>query len=75
MSQFKKNRIFINTVGQFYKQIDGIEEGEEIVIPDAQEAKKFWADLWGQEVEHNKDATCIRKIMKKKARKKIIRKL
>ena len=64
MSQFQRNRIFTNTVGQFYKQIDGSEEGEEFVMPDAQEAKTFWADLWGQEVEHNKDVTYIREIKK-----------
>ena len=64
MSQFQKNRIFINIVGQFYKQIDGREEGEEIVIPDAQEAQTFWTDLWAQEVEHNKGATCIKEIKK-----------
>ena len=35
--------------------MDGCEEGEEIVIPNAQEAKTFWTDIWGQEVEHNND--------------------
>ena len=64
MSQFQQNRFFRNNEGRFYKQIDGNEEGEEIVIPDAQEAKTFWTDIWGQEVEHNKDATWSREIKK-----------
>ena len=54
---FQQNRLFRNNQGYFYKQIDGSKEGEEIVIPDAQEGKTFWTDIWGQEVEHNKNAT------------------
>ena len=42
--------------GRFYKQIDESQEGEEIEIPDAQEAKTFWTDIWGQQVELNKNA-------------------
>ena len=65
MSQFQQNRFFRNNEGRFYyKQIDGSEEREEIVIPDAQEAKTFWTDIWGKEVEHNKDATWLRVIKK-----------
>ena len=45
MSQFQRNRFFRNNVGRFYKQIDGSEEGEEIAMPNAQEAKTFWADI------------------------------
>ena len=54
VSQIQQNRFFRNNEGRSYKQIDGNKEGEEIVIPDSQEAKTFWTDIWGQEVEHNK---------------------
>ena len=54
VSQFQQNRFFRNNEDRFYKQIDGSGEGEEIVIPDAQEAKPFWTNIWGQEVEHSK---------------------
>ena len=64
VSQFQQNRFFGNNEGRFYKQIDGSEEGEEIVMPDSQEAKIFWTDIWGQEVENNKDATLLREIKK-----------
>ena len=64
MSQFEQNRFFRNNVGQFHKQIDGSEEGEEIAMPNAQEAKTFWADIQGQEVENNKDAQWLREIKK-----------
>ena len=64
VSQFQQNRFFRNNEGRFYKQIDGSEEEEEIVILDAQEAKTFWTDIWCQEVEHNKDATWLREIKK-----------
>ena len=64
VSQFQENRFFRNNEGRFYKQIDGSEEDEEIVVLHAQEAKTFWTDIWGQEVEHNKDATWLREIKK-----------
>ena len=68
VSQFQQDRFFRNSEGRFYKQIDESEERGEIVIPDAQEAKTFWADLWGQEVEH-KGATWLREIKKDISRK------
>ena len=64
MSQFQQNRFFGNNEGQFYQQIDGSEEGEEIVISDAQETKTFWTYILGQELEHDKDGTWLRKIKK-----------
>ena len=35
-----------------------------MVVPNAQEAKTFWTDIWGQEVEHKEDATWLREIKK-----------
>ena len=35
-----------------------------MVVPNAQEAKTFWTDIWGQEVEHNNDVTWLRKFKK-----------
>ena len=64
VSQFQQNRFFRNNEGLFYKQIDGSEEGEEIAIPDSQEAKTFWTNIWGQEAERNNDTTQLRKIKK-----------
>ena len=57
VSQFQENRLVRNNEGRFSKQIYGSEKGEEILIPDAQEAKTFWTDIWDQEVEHDKNAT------------------
>ena len=64
VSQFQQNRFFTYNESQFYKQIDGNEKGEEIIIPDAQEAKTFLTGIWGHEVEHNKDAKWLREIKK-----------
>ena len=61
--------IFKNNESRFYKKIDGSEDGEEIVIPDAQEQKTFWTNIWGHEVEHNKGATWLREIKKNMNRK------
>ena len=64
VSQIQQNRLFRNNEGRFYTQMDGCEEGEEIAIPDAQEAKTFWTDIWSQEVEHNNDEIWLREIKK-----------
>ena len=64
MSQFQQKGFFRNNEGRFYKQIDESEEGEEIIIPDAQEAKTFWTDIWGQEMEHDNDVTWLRESKK-----------
>ena len=48
LSQFQQNRFFRNNEGWFYKQIDGSEEGEEMIIPDVQETKRFWTVILGQ---------------------------
>ena len=53
VSQFQQNRFFINNKSWFNNEVYGSEEGEEIVILDAQEVKTFWTDTWGQEVELN----------------------
>ena len=57
VTRFQQNRFSRTYEGQFYKQIDESEQAEEIAIPHAQEAKTVWTDIWGQEVEHTKDAT------------------
>ena len=64
MSQFQQNRFSGNNEGRFYKKIDGSEQGEDTLTHDAQEAKTFWIDIWGQQVEHNKDTTWLREIKK-----------
>ena len=48
VSQFSRNRFFRNNEGRFYKQIDWSEEAKGIVIPDAQEAKACWTDIWAK---------------------------
>ena len=47
VTQFQQNSFFRDNEDQFRSQIDGREEGEEIVIPDAQEAKTFWTEIFG----------------------------
>ena len=41
MRQFQHNRFFGNNEGRFYRQMNESETGEEIAIPDAQEAETF----------------------------------
>ena len=36
--------------------------GNENVIPDADEIKKFWSDIWSVHKEHNRNAECLNNI-------------
>ena len=46
------------------KQLDGSEEGQQIVKPDAKEAKTIWTDISGKEVKYYKDASWLKEIKK-----------
>ena len=64
MSQFQQNMSFRDNEGEFYKEIDRSEEGEEIVIPDAQEAKTFWTDIGVNKWNLIRMELCQKKIRK-----------
>ena len=55
---------FRDNEGEFYKEIDRSEEGEEIVIPDAQEAKTFWTDIGVNKWNLIRMELCQKKIRK-----------
>ena len=54
--RFRQNRIFQNNKRQFYGELN--QEGErcDVVLPDAEESKKFWGDMWSESVDHIRDA-------------------
>ena len=58
IKQYRQNRMFQDNQRRFYDEIDkgGTTSN---VIPDAEESKKFWGEIWGKGVLHNKKAEWI----------------
>ena len=48
-----------------FRELNG-EIPSERVIPDAEESKTFWGELWGNEKEHNRKAACLEELRRKK---------
>ena len=59
--QFRQNRMFLTDQGKVYKELDGRNKTE-VIIPDAEEAKKFWTDIWGTPVDHNGSAEWLENV-------------
>ena len=43
--QFKQNRSFDQVQKRFYQQLNS-NTREESIIPDAEESKEFWSEIW-----------------------------
>ena len=55
ITQYRQNRMFTVEQKKVYKGLNGRTSGEG-VIPDAEESKKFWSEIWSIEKEHNRQA-------------------
>ena len=58
IKQYRQNRMFQDNQRRFYDEIDR-EGTQSNIIPDAEESKKFWGNIWGKEVSHNINAEWI----------------
>ena len=61
--QFKQNRLFDQDQKRFYQQLNG-NTGQERIIPNAEESKEFWNEIWSGRKEHNKEAEWLRQLKK-----------
>ena len=52
-TQYKQNILFKQDQKRFYQELNGTARNEN-VIPDADESKKFWSDIWSVGKEHNR---------------------
>ena len=57
INQYQQNRMFKNNESRFYQQLNNEDEqNKDNAIPDADESKQFWSEIWDKEVEHNRRA-------------------
>ena len=59
--QQRQNRLFEVDQGRLYQELDG-KDRNEILIPDAGEARSFWSLIWENPVEHNTQAEWLKEI-------------
>jgi hypothetical protein len=55
INQFRQNKIFNVDQKKIYKELNG-GEFRTNDIPNAEESRRYWGDIWTVEKEHNKDA-------------------
>ena len=60
-TQYKQNILFKQDQKRFYQELNGTARNEN-VIPDADESKKFWSDIWSVGKEHNRSAEWLNNI-------------
>ena len=54
INQYQQNMMFKNNESRFYQKLNNDDgQNNENAIPDADESKRFWSDIWGKEVKHN----------------------
>lgn len=61
IKQYQQNRMFNNNQSRLYDTLERKSEREE-VLPDTEESKKFWSDIWSEPVQHNREAEWLKKL-------------
>ena len=61
--QFKQNRLLVQDQKRFNQQLNG-NTRQESIIPDAEESKEFWSEIWNKRKEYNKEAGWLRQLKK-----------
>ncbi|XP_063604453.1 uncharacterized protein LOC134779729 [Penaeus indicus] len=66
ITQYRQNRMFATEQKKVYKELNGGASGES-VIPDAEESKKFWSEIWSIEKEHNRQAEWLQDLKREQS--------
>ena len=61
VNQFRINRLFQQDQKKIYQEFNGTSKSEG-VAPDAGESERFWSSIWGNKVQHNKDAEWLKEL-------------
>ena len=63
VNQYRINRVFQQDQKKVYQELNGLSRTKnEGVSPDAEDSKKFWSSIWGNEVQHNKNAEWLKEL-------------
>ena len=61
IAQYRQNRLFESDQKRFYKELNGDSEFVH-AVPNAEESKNLWGDIWSVEKKHNVDAEWLREV-------------
>ena len=61
INQFRINRMFSSNQKRVFVELNG-EVIKENTVPNEEESRKFWSEIWDNPVEHNDDAEWLREI-------------
>ncbi len=61
INQFKINRLFQQDQKKVYQGFNGMPKSDG-GAPDAEESERFWSSIWGDEVQHNKEAEWLKEL-------------
>ena len=63
VNQYRINRVFQQDQKKVYQELNGLSRTKnEGVSPDAEDSNKFWSSIWGNEVQHNKNAEWLKEL-------------
>ena len=63
--QFRQNRLFESNQKKLFDELEGKER--QTAVPDVEESRIFWNDIWGQPVRHNENAEWLRTLEEEQA--------
>ena len=58
----RQNNLFKNNQSQLYKELGGSGKKADVPNPNAEEARRFWRDIWSVEKEHNEQANWLESV-------------
>ena len=58
--QYRQNRLFESNQKRLFNELQGAQR--ESVIPDAEESRRFWSDIWDQVVTHRENTDWLMKV-------------
>ena len=56
--QYRQNRLFESNQKKLFNELEGAQRKS--VIPDAEENRRFWSNIWDQAVMHRESTDCLR---------------
>ena len=58
--QYRQNRLFESDQKTLFKELEGTQR--ESLIPDSEESRRFWSDIWDHEVKHIENTDWLREV-------------
>ena len=59
--QYRQNRMFETNQKRLFEEIEGIGKNNDL-IPDAEESRELWNEIWGKNVKHNENAEWLKEL-------------